>query len=543
MSIIDETSNEIAKTGVSRRHFIQGAAAAAAGTALPVAGALGASVAEAATSKTLRIAGQEQEGPAAPWLTKGGSLGIIAAVGEWLIWVNAKGELVPAIATSWKGSNAGQTWTFKIRTDVKFHDGKPLTAEDVKYTFDSHMNPANKSQSAAILKNVSSVTIVDKSTIKFDLASPDANFPYQVGSTSYGLCIIQKGADGGVAWTQKMIGAGPWIMTKHVVNDRTIFKANKDYYDKARIPKWDTLEQIQYVSAATAIPALLTGKVDAIALLLAQDAAKLPKAKFDTLKVPTCGGLHMHMRCDFGPFMDKRVRKAAALTLDRPGFIKGVLGGAAEVANDSVMDSFKATVDTSVPQRKKDIAAAKKLMAEAGVPNGFKVDLHTWKRDDNDKFAQYVKTAFAEIGIDVTLYIDGSDGGAAVFYTYVPYPAKKGVVFQNNGSWLACNLGVAEWGGRPTPDQYLAREWHSDGDWNAAHVNSPALDAAIKEWQGALTLPKKKAASSKIQKASLEETPYIIAYNEYRISAVSKKVKGIEFNGMGQGDLRNARPA
>ena len=102
MSIIDETSNEIAKTGVSRRHFIQGAAAAAAGTALPVAGALGASVAEAATSKTLRIAGQEQEGPAAPWLTKGGSLGIIAAVGEWLIWVNAKGELVPAIATSWR---------------------------------------------------------------------------------------------------------------------------------------------------------------------------------------------------------------------------------------------------------------------------------------------------------------------------------------------------------------------------------------------------------------------------------------------------------
>jgi peptide/nickel transport system substrate-binding protein len=545
MTIIDETTNGVAKTGVSRRHFIQGAAAVAAGTALPVAGALGAGVASAATAKTLRIATQEQEAPAAPWETRGGSLGIIAAVGEWLIWINAKGELIPAIATKWKGTNGGQTWTFTIRTDVKFHDGTPLTADDVVYTFKSHIDPKNKSRSAAILANCTAEGIVkvNATTIRFDLKSPDANFPYQVGSTSYGLCILKNNADGGVAWTEKMIGAGPWIMTKHTINDRTVFKANKDYYDKARIPKWETLEQIQYVSAATAIPALLTGKLDAIGLLLAQDAAKLPKAKFDTLKVPTCGGLHMHMRCDFGPFMDKRVRKAAALTLDRAGFIKGVLGGAGEVANDSVMDSFKSTVDTSEKQRTQDIAAAKKLMAEAGVPNGFKVDLSTWKRDDNDKFAQYVKTAFKEIGIDVTLYVDGSDGGASVFYTYVPATAKKGVIPANNGSWLACNLGIAEWGGRPTPDQYLAREWHSDGDWNAAHVNSPTLDAAIKEWQGALTLPKKKAASSKIQNASLEETPYIIAYNEVRVSAVSKKVKGIEFNGMGQGDLRNARPA
>jgi len=543
MTIIDETTNDIAKTGVSRRHFIQGAAAVAAGTALPVAGALGAGVASAAASKALRIAYQEQEAPAAPWETRGGSLGILGCVGEWMIWVNGKGELIPAIATKWKASNGGQTWTFTIRTDVKFHDGSALTAEDIKYTYESHMNPANKSRSAAILGNVSAITIVDKTTMKFDLKAPDANFAYQLGSTSYGLCIIKNGESGGVAWTTKMNGAGPWIMTKHTPNDRTIFKANKNYYDKARIPKWETLEMIQYVSAATAVPALLTGKLDSIALILNQDASKLPKAKFETTKVATCGGLHMHMRNDFGPFMDKRVRKAAALTLDRAGYIKGVLGGAGEVANDSVMDSFKSTVDTSVVQRKQDIAAAKKLMAEAGVPNGFKVDLHTWKRDDNDKWAQYVKTAFAQIGIEVTLYVDGSDGGAAVFYTYVPATSKKGVIPANNGSWLACNLGVAEWGGRPTPDQYLAREWHSDGDWNAAHVNSPVLDAAIKEWQTAFTLPKKKAASSKIQKAALEETPYIIAYNEVRVTVTSKKIKGLEFNGMGQLDLRNARPA
>ncbi len=554
MNKINESIEEITagKKGFTRRHFITGAAATAVGASALGLAACGNSpdaaqdsVADApAELIKLRIATQKQEGPAAPWMTKGGSLQILSCVGEFLIWLDPLGNLEPAIATEWKATDNGKTWTITIRTDVTFHDGSPLTADDIIYTFESHLDEASASQSAALLGDLKagSIVKVDDTTIVFNLEKVNANFPYVLSNTSYALIMIKKGEKGDATWAKKMNGAGPWVMVSHTEGERTLLKPNLNYYDKARIPKYASMEQIQYVSAATALPALRTGQIESISLLLARDAATLPTDKFTTQKVPTSGGLHMHMRCDIGPFIDKRIRQAAALTIDREAFISGVLGGAAEVANDSVMDSFKATVDKTVPQRKPDIAAAKALMAAAGVPNGFAVEISTWKRDDNDKFAQYVKTAWKQIGIDVTLKIDGSDGGGSVFYTYVPYPAVKGAKPANNGSWLASTVGIAEWAGRAVPDPFLFREWESSGDWNAAHVDDPAIDKGVAAWKIALTPAAKKTASTAIQKASLEATPYIVAYNETRISVTSKKVKGLLYNAAG-GVYNSGQPA
>jgi len=531
MSTIEQITNEVSTSGLSRRHFIQ--AAAATGVAIPFAQMFGGSSVGAA-GKVFKYASQAQEGPAAPWMTKGGSLGILNAVGAWLIDVAPSGELVPSIATKWKGSNAGKTWTFTIRTDAKFHDGSALTADDVVYTLKSHLDPANKSQSAGRLGDCTSEGIVkvNATTVRFDLKKANANFPYAVASSNYGLLILKKGEKGDESWVKTMNGAGKWILVSHKVNEKTVFKRNPDYFDKAKMPKFETMEQIQYVSQSAAIPALKTGKLDAIHLLYGNEADTLPKAKYYKTLVPTCGGLHMHMRCDIGQLTDKRVREAIALSLDRDAYIKGVMGGYAVVANDSVMDSFP-TADKTVPQRKKDIAAAKALMVAAGVPNGFKVTLQSWKRDDIDKFTQFVKSSLKEIGIDVTVDLDGSDGGGARWYAYSVYPSVKGSKVKNKGEWLASEFGIAEWAGRPTPDEYLAREWFSSGDWNPAYLDAPALDAAILAWQGALTTAKKKAASSDIQKAALKDTPIIVAYNEIRVSVTSNKVKGVEFNQQG----------
>ena len=529
MTTIEQTTNEVSTNGLSRRHFIQ--AAAVTGVAVPFAQMIGGSSVGAA-GKVFRFAAQAQEGPAAPWMTKGGSLGILNAVGSWLCDVAPSGELKPSVARSWKGSNGGRTWTFTIRTDVKFHDGSKLTADDVVYTIKSHLDPANKSQSAARLADVADCVKVNATTVRFSLKQANANFPFAVSSSNYGLLMLKKGAKGDESWVKKMNGTGKWILVSHKVNEKTVFKRNMNYFDKSQIPSFETMEQIQYVSQSAAIPALKTGKLDSIHLLYGNEADTLPKSKFYKTLVPTCGGLHMHMRADIGQLTDKRVREAIALTLDRTAYIKGVLGGYALVANDSVMDSFP-TVDKSVPQRKKNIARAKALLAEAGVPNGFKVTLQSWKRDDIDKFTQFVKSSCKEIGIDVTVDLDGSDGGGARWYAYSVYPSVKGSKVANKGEWLASEFGIAEWAGRPTPDEYLVREWKSTGDWNPHYLDAPELDAAIDAWTSALTPAKKKAASSAIQKASLKYTPIIIVYNETRVSVTSNKVKGVQFNQQG----------
>ena len=551
MSEINEDIKEIASSAISRRHFVQGAAAVAAGAAVVGLAACGDDSSGGGTteSKTLRIATGKQEHVAAPWETSGGSLFILSMVGEWLTWQLPDGSLEPRIAESWTASEDAKSWTFKIREGVMFNDGTPLTVDDIVYTFTAIFDEditKGISRSKGNYDNIldaAGVVKVDETTIQFNLLQANGNFPYFVSSACYGMCIIKKDAFGGAGWESTMIAAGPWKMVSHVNTENTVYALNEFYWDKDFKPEFDSVELIQFVSAATALPQLQTGEIDYIGALEAADALALDKDKFSIETLPAGAGFaHVHMRTNFGPFQDKRIRQAAALTIDRPGYVEGVLMGiGGRVGNDSVMDPYN-TADTSVPQREKDIEKAKALMAEAGVPNGFAVDLSSWARDDINKYANLIKTSFAEIGIEVTLVIDGSDGGSAVYYTYDPYPSKPGKVNQfDNHSWLASNVGITDWAGRGVPDQYLMREWRSTGDWSGAQLDSREMDAAIDEYLQAITPEAKKTASKKIQEVSLDETPYILAYTSNLITAGRKDLKGMVVNGMGQFDARKAK--
>jgi peptide/nickel transport system substrate-binding protein len=556
MSITDQISEEVSTNGLSRRRFIQGAAATAAGAA--VVGLAACSSDEAATDGTeaastgptlLRVATGKQEHVAAPWETSGGSLFILAMVGEWLCWQKPDGSLEPRVAESWTSTEDAKEWTFKIREGVMFNDGTPLTADDVVYTFTAIFDEAihkGVSRSKGNYDNIlepAGVIKVDANNVKFSLLQPVANFPYFVSSASYGMCIIKSGAFGGAGWEDTMTAAGPWKMVSHVNTESTVYEKNPYYWDTEFNPGFDNVEFVQFVSAATALPLLITGELDYIAALEASDALSLDSSKFDiaTTKMGA-GGLHAHMRSNFGPFQDKRVREAAALTIDRVGYIEGILQGLGGViANDSVMDAYP-SADTSVPQRAQDLEKAKALMAEAGVPNGFKVDLSSWARDDINKYANLIKTSFAEIGIEVNLVIDGSDGGSAVYYTYDPYPSMPGNVNQfDNHSWLASNLGITEWSGRGVPDTYLMREFRSTGDWSGAMLDSREMDAAVDSYLQALSPEAKKSASKAIQEACLAETPYLIVATAVNVTASRNTVTGLAINGMLQIDCSKVK--
>jgi len=559
MSEINEDIKEVVSSRISRRRFVQGAAAVTAGAAVVGLAACGDSSSDTATDETaapaevkpLRIATGKQEHVAAPWETSGGSLFILSMVGEWLTWQLPDGSLEPRIAESWTASEDAKSWTFKIRQGVMFNDGTPLTVDDIVYTYTAIFDEAihkGVSRSKGNYDNIldaAGVVKVDESTIQFNLLQANGNFPYFVSSACYGMCIIKKDAFGGAGWEETMISAGPWKMVSHVNTESTVYEKNPYYWDTNFAPSFNTVELVQFVSAATALPQLQTGELDFIGAMEAADALALDEAEFTIATLPAGAGFaHVHMRTNFGPFQDKRIRQAAALTIDRPGYVDGIMMGiGGRVGNDSVMDPYN-TADTSVPQRVKDIEKAKALMAEAGVPNGFAVELSSWARDDINKYANLIKTSFAEIGIEVTLVIDGSDGGSAVYYTYDPYPSMPGKVNQfDNNSWLASNLGIVDWAGRGVPDQYLMREWRSTGDWSGAQLDSRVMDAAIDEYLQAITPEAKKVASKKIQEASLDETPYILAYTSNLITAGRKNLTGMVVNGMGQFDARTAANA
>jgi peptide/nickel transport system substrate-binding protein len=238
MSEIQESINNVvdAPSGVSRRRFIQGAAAASAGAAvigLSSCGGSDSGASKGINGTTLRIATGKQVHPAAPWETSDGSLFILSVVGEWLCYQLADGTLEPRIAESWEPNADATSWTFKIREGVMFNDGTPLTVDDVVYTFTSIFT-ADPSRSKGAFEGTlapEGVVKVDETTVRFDLLKSTGNFPYSVSSMTYGMCIIKNGADGGKAWTDTMIAAGPWKMESYVETEKTVFVKNENYWD------------------------------------------------------------------------------------------------------------------------------------------------------------------------------------------------------------------------------------------------------------------------------------------------------------------------
>jgi peptide/nickel transport system substrate-binding protein len=530
---MSETNQEMSPfmatpNSVTRRDFIR--TAAVAGAAIPLAGAFGTTVASAASKPQaaikplVRIGMNKPLQAVGPYTTADqGGLGLLGQAGEYLAFSNNSFELEPRVAESWKASKGSTVWTFKIRKGITFHNGKKLTAADVVSTFAKHLNPANKSQAAGALKGVvtaANIKAIDASTVEFTLDAPTGGFPFIVSSDTYNLIILSSAWEDD--WLAPSMSCGPWIVEKYTIGEGATFKRNPNYWDKTRQPSFEQMKCTFFTLGSAATAQLLAGQLDAMTFIEPTDSKSLPKAKFALQIAKTLTHLQVHMNCKTGPFVDKRVRMAAALTLDRPGIIKGLLAGFADLGNDSPMAWAYATTDKTVAQRKRDIAKAKNLMAIAGVSNGFTVTLESFKRDDIVKLGQVIQSSFAEIGITVKLNITEGYG----YYDF---------------AWLNSSLGITDYGHRGIPNVYLNRAFKSTGDWSACHYNNPKFDAAADRFMKSADFAKQRVASKEIQTILLEDTPIIIAYFANTITAVKKNLSGFRTTGMGHFDSAGAK--
>ncbi|NBP50159.1 MAG: hypothetical protein EBU70_03040 [Actinobacteria bacterium] len=550
MSDIEQEKLNVASgpQGLSRRRFIQGVAATGIGAGLVGLAACGGDDAttEEATDTTaapvggpLKIAIGKVANPPTPFTTNDqGSLQILGCVGEYLAWENDKGEVEPRVAESWESTDGGTTWTYKIRQGITFHDGSPLTADDVVWSITSHLDEANASTQAGTFAGVltaAGVTKVDDSTVQFVCDAPTGALPNLLSSTTYGLVMMKNGDKGGDGWQTTMNSCGPWVLESYTEGTGATFTKNASYWDTNRQPAFDTLELIQFDSADAAIAQLATGELDIVSFVSASSVASVDSSVADIVRVPSSGTLMVHMRNDFGPFQDKRVRKAAALTLARADYLSGVLAGEGSLGNDSPTSAYQTLNDGSVPQREKDLEQAKALMAEAGVTDGFEVDLSSYSRDDINLLAPYLQSALAEIGITVTIKQADS-------YYSPPWTAQESKQAENN-IWLESNFGITDFGHRGSPDVVLTRVFASTGDWNAAQYKSDEMDAAITAFKTATTPDARKAAATTVQEIALEDSPYIIIYFQTAIGVVRKGLTGFYSNGMAQFESAAVRPA
>ncbi len=468
---------------------------------------------------TLRVANQVPAAAINPiTIADNGGLTMLCQVGDFLIFDNTGRpgpHLVPMLATSWKPNGDGSVWTFKLRSGVKFHNGQPMTADDVVYTMQQQCDPKNAANALSVFGGIlspSGVKKVDSSTVAFHLNTPIGSFPYLVSSDNYNSIIVPKGTNF-ATWQKTMIGTGPFKLKSYTQNVGANFVANPDYWGaKAKLAG---SAFTFYQSQSPMILALQGGQVDMISALSQAGASALfNNPSYKIVQIPASLHRELSMRTDQAPFNDARVRQAMALTVDRPGLVKALLGGYGTLGNDSPFAPIFASTDKSVPQRALDVAKAKQLMSAAGHSSGINVTMFTEQFQEIPQLAQAFAAGAKQAGINISLKVETQ----SVYYGKATF---------GNSDWLDGQMSLVDYGGRGVPNTVLQATLTSKGVWNAAHFKNSQLDSLYKQFVAAVDLNTQMKLSGQMQTLLLNETPLIIPYFEDELNATLPNVHNV----------------
>ncbi len=260
----------------------------------------------------------------------------------------------------------GRVWTFKLRENVKFHDGQPFTAKDVVATFDRLADPGKRLGGALGIKGVLSkggAKAVDDHTVAFHLDAPNGNFPYYVSSDNYNAVILPANYAGG--YEKSFIGTGPFRLENIRAKVGASFVRNPDYWGEKALPQ--RVQFSFYADQQAQLLALQGHQADVMGTFTVQGgAAILNNPDYKAVGVKSSAHRQIHMRNDNPLFKDKRVRQALALSLDRDVLVRGLFKGRAQLGNDSPFAPVFPSSDAGVPQRRIDVAKAQAVARASG---------------------------------------------------------------------------------------------------------------------------------------------------------------------------------
>jgi len=332
-----------------------------------------------------------------------------------LIRQDARQKLQPGLAESWKPVN-DTTWEFKLRKGVKFHDGSPFTAEDVKYTIERIPNVPNSPSSFSFaVSAITKVEIVDPLTIRIHTEKPAPLMPRNFAA----FTIVSKKASEGMATAdfnsgKAAIGTGPYKLVEWARGDKIVYERNKDYWGEKLA--YDKIIVRPITNDGTRVAALKSGDVDLINFVPPADVAHLEKESGLTLsKSPSTRLIYLHLDSDRddtpmvtdnagnkikNPMKDVRVRKAISMAINRSAIVSRIMEGLAVPASQMVPDGYEGT-STKLKPEAYNPKGAKALLAEAGYPEGFKITIH----GPNDRYvndgdiAQAIAQMLTKVGI------------------------------------------------------------------------------------------------------------------------------------------------
>ncbi len=322
---------------------------------------------------------------------------VYANVFEGLTRINQNGEVLPALARSWDISDDGLTYTFHLADGVTFHNGDPLDAGDVVFSFERAMADDSVNAQKQLFSAIDKVEAKDDKTVVVTLKQPAGNLLFNLG---WGDAVIVEpsSAEGN---KQNPIGTGPFKFDRWVSGDRVELSRNPDYWGEPAALASVTFKFIPDPAAAAA--AVLSGDVDAFANFPAAELVPQFEAdpRFTVVIGSTEGETILSTNNTAEPFNDLRVRQAIAHALDREAIIDGLFGHGTPIGTHFA-PHHPAYVDL-VGLYPYDPEKAKALLAEAGYPEGFEATLKLPPPAYARRGGEIVAAQLADIGIQVEL--------------------------------------------------------------------------------------------------------------------------------------------
>ncbi|BDA86426.1 peptide ABC transporter substrate-binding protein [Aureimonas sp. SA4125] len=445
--------------------------------------------------------------------------------------------LRPGLAESYEISPDGKTFTFVLREGVKFHNGRVMTAEDVKYSLDRVTNPKTQSPGAGFFgaiagfdamadgtaESLSGVTTPDAKTVKIELSRPDATFLHVMG-LNFASVVPKEAVDAaGADFGRQPVGTGAFSLAEWTLGQRVVFKKNPDYW-RANVPSLDGITFEIGQEPIVAMLRLQNGEID-----IPGDG--IPPAKFTEVmgnpetaeRVVEGGQLHtgyITMNTRMKPFDDVKVRQAVNMAINKDRIVQ-IINGRAVPANQPLPPSMPGYVKDFAGY-KYDVAAAKALLAEAGHEGGFETELFVANTDPQPRIAQAIQQDLAAIGIKASIQSLAqanviAAGGA---------PEGAAMIWSGGMGWIA---------DFPDPSNFygpiLGCAGAVEGGWNWSWYCNEALDKKAVE-ADSIADPARAEERFKlwgeIYTAIMADAPWVPVFNEQRYTIKSARMTGAD---------------
>jgi ABC-type transport system substrate-binding protein len=444
-------------------------------------------------------------------------------------------ELRLGLAESYDLSEDGLTYTFHLRKGVKFHNGREMTAQDVKYSLDRVTDPATQSPGAGFFGSIlgydaaadgsaeglEGVKVIDPATVQITLSRPDATFLH-VMALNFAAVVPQEAVDAAAGdFGKQPVGTGAFKLADWTIGQKVVFEKNADYWREG-VPYLDSVTFEVGQEPIVALLRLQKGEVDV-------PGDGIPPAKFTEVmadpaqaaRVVEGGQLHtgyITLNVTTPPLDKLEVRQAINMAINKDRIVQ-IINGRAKPANQPLPPSMPG-YSKDYQGYPYDVEGARKLMADAGLADGFETELYVMNTDPNPRIAQAIQQDLTEIGIKAAIkslaqanVIEAGGAGTAP------------MIWSGGMAWIA---------DFPDPSNFygpiLGCAGAVEGGWNWAKYCNEAVDAeAVKaDSFNDPADPARLALWSQVYEKVMADAPWVPVFNEERYTMKSERMGGAD---------------